>query len=293
MKNKVVILIISHKSELNIYEQISLKQCYKVLGQYSIKIICPKGLDVSLYKTILPNPEFDFIEPVWQATYANFNRLKIEPFLYERYKKFQFVLFYEPDAFVFRDELEYWCNQGYDYIGAPWFEDCLSAEDGNKLWRVGNGGFSLRNVEKHLKMLSYLKYIELAERYSQLNWKNNLWNFLRLINTINSTYQRQSSYFADNFKFNEDGFWSIYSKDYIDKFNAINNDILSRIIKKIFSFEFYIPNPDLALKFSFENSPGFLHVLNNNQLPFGCHAWYKYDYEFWKPFITAEGYKLP
>ncbi|MFR6542216.1 MAG: DUF5672 family protein [Butyricimonas virosa] len=24
------------------------------------------------------------------------------------------------DAFVFRDELTYWCTLNYDYIGAPW-----------------------------------------------------------------------------------------------------------------------------------------------------------------------------
>ena len=48
--------------------------------------------------------------------------MKILPFLYERYAAYEFMFTYELDAFVFKDELEKWCEQGWDYIGAPWFD---------------------------------------------------------------------------------------------------------------------------------------------------------------------------
>ncbi len=160
MKDLVVILIISHKPVLDKYELISLTQCYKILGRFPIRIICPEGLDVTFYKKNLSNPHFDFIDPIWQSNYANFNRLKIDPFLYQRYSNYQFILFYEPDAFVFRDELEYWCNAGYDYIGAPWFEGWHDATSESNIKGVGNGGFSLRNVKSILNQIKILKRLQ-------------------------------------------------------------------------------------------------------------------------------------
>jgi len=40
-----------------------------------------------------------------------------------------------------------------------------------------------------------------------------------------------------------------------------------------------------ALGFAFENVPEELYKLNNDQLPFGCHAYEKYSPEFWAKFI--------
>jgi hypothetical protein len=42
---------------------------------------------------------------------------------------------------------------------------------------------------------------------------------------------------------------------------------------------------EVALKFGFECVPRYCYRLNNNELPFGCHAWEKYDKKFWEPFL--------
>ena len=47
-----------------------------------------------------------------------------------------------------------------------------------------------------------------------------------------------------------------------------------------------LPNWQQALKFGFEQNPKLCYKLNNQQLPFGCHAWEKYDYEFWKKYMN-------
>jgi Protein of unknown function (DUF5672) len=44
--------------------------------------------------------------------------------------------------------------------------------------------------------------------------------------------------------------------------------------------------PD-ALDFSLEFHPRLGYELNQNKLPFGCHAWEKYDPDFWKEFINS------
>lgn len=289
--DKVVILIISHKAELSIYEQISLRQCYNILGSYPIKIICPYGLDVSRYKEFLPNPQFDFIDPVWQSNYANFNRLKVEPFLYNRYSDYQYTLFYEPDAFVFSNELDYWCNAGYDYIGAPWFEGFCEADENSSIVGMGNGGFSLRNNKNSLKILKQLKTVEILNQYSKFSTKITILKFLRIYYEWMKNKDQLPDY-VKNFKENEDLFWTIRIQEQIVNFKR-NNNILSRIYRKFFFHEFNIAPTEDAIEFSFENLPKKLYNINHSKLPFGCHAWFKYDYEFWKPFIEKYCYELP
>ena len=55
----------------------------------------------------------------------------------------------------------------------------------------------------------------------------------------------------------------------------------------IFLKDFKVAEPKVALQFSFEVNPSLLYEMNNQQLPFGCHAFEKYEYEtFWKNFIN-------
>jgi hypothetical protein len=270
--DKVVIIIISHKSKLSNNEQLSLKQCYKVLSKYPIKIICPKGLDVSLYKEILPDPQFDFIDPIWQSSYANFNRLKIDPFLYKRYKNYQFILFYEPDAWVFQDELDDWSQKGYDYIGAPWFENYSSNSPAfQKL--AGNGGFSLRKVDSILRVLKELKtfkYFLTPKEMIVNEFKDStLLKFCCKLPKIiikSFGFRNTISYYTSIYESNEDAYW-------------VN------IVPKYFPY-FKVAKYNEAIPFAFECQPKKLFELNNGKLPFGCHAWEKYEYDtFWKEFI--------
>jgi hypothetical protein len=78
-------------------------------------------------------------------------------------------------------------------------------------------------------------------------------------------YRNKLSYFANNWKYNEDDFWSKF------------------LMKTTFSLS--KPNPDKALEFAFERFPSNLFEITG-KLPFGCHAWEKYEYtEFWKQYI--------
>lgn len=54
----------------------------------------------------------------------------------------------------------------------------------------------------------------------------------------------------------------------------------------LFNKEGNIPSALEAINFSFELYPTFLYNLNNNKLPFGCHAWYLYNnFLFYKDHI--------
>jgi len=55
----------------------------------------------------------------------------------------------------------------------------------------------------------------------------------------------------------------------------------------------YVPGYSVAplregLRFAFETAPRACFELNDRQLPFGCHAWWKFDRAFWQPFLLPE-----
>lgn len=62
-------------------------------------------------------------------------------------------------------------------------------------------------------------------------------------------------------------------------------------VAKKFSW-FKVPAYEEAAAFAFEMQPHRLFELTGHRLPFGCHAWWKYDLDFFKPHIEAFGYRL-
>jgi len=53
-----------------------------------------------------------------------------------------------------------------------------------------------------------------------------------------------------------------------------------------------LPTWDQALPFAFEQRPAECYALNHHRLPLGCHAWERYDLEFWRPFFRENGYEI-
>ena len=268
----VIILIIVYKKEISHLETISLKQCVKVLGRYPIRLVCPEGLDIGAYRRVAKDVEVDFINPKWHKSYSTTNRLRIEPFLYKRYRDYEFILLYELDAFAFRDDLEYWCNKDYDYIGAPWFKGFRAGSVDSPLIGVGNGGFSLRKTRSLLKALHAFSWIIKPIDWFRQDFPQNKLKALRDL-VKNATIGNNSFFLFNDYPAQEDIFWGI-------------------CIKRNFEW-FKVAPIDEAIKFSFEVQPKLLYEMNNRELPFGCHAWWRYDFEFWRPFIESEGYSLP
>ena len=189
-------------------------------------------------------------------------------FFYKLFNEYQFLLTYELDAFVFKDELLFWCNKGYDYIGAPWF---LGYDNpSNELLGVGNSGFSLRNIRAMKRAIRKI-YIKEETWYffGKKNWivvkLSILLNYFVIYFGENRTIQRAAH-------LNEDGF------------------IAQVIANKVQDFK--IASIEDAIPFAFEVKPKYLYQLNHSRLPMGCHAWWKYDLKFWKPFIEDFGYKI-
>jgi hypothetical protein len=152
---------------------------------------------------------------------------------------------------------------------------CNENAANNSFAGVGNGGFSLRKINSFIQVLNSFSYIIKPKTLLQnfilgLNLLKLPIRFYNLI--INFTIKNNTFYLFNNYSNNEDLFWSI-------------------IVKNNFDW-FHIPKEQEALKFCFEVKPAYLFKLNNNNLPFGCHAWHKFDLQFWKHHIEKEGYTL-
>jgi len=73
-------------------------------------------------------------------------------------------------------------------------------------------------------------------------------------------------------KWHEDFFWTSVAKRLIPGFR--------------------IPDVHTALKFAFEEHPERAYELNGKKLPFGCHAWEKFNTQFWAAHLKDYGYDI-
>ena len=150
MSSKVAVVIPTYKEELDEFEKISLAQVRKVLGKYPLVFVAPEGKNFSYFE---PNDLIAPFPPICFKNIYTYNQLMLSPEFYEPFLDFDYILIYQLDAFVFYDELEFFCSLGYDYIGAPVAYHSWYGCTEKKTPRVGNGGFSLRKVKICHKLL--------------------------------------------------------------------------------------------------------------------------------------------
>jgi hypothetical protein len=272
--NKCVVVIPIYKACPDWNEIISFKQCIKILYKHPICLVTHRDLDINYYLAILKKSKTNYTVEYFDEHYfkniIGYNQLLLSKLFYSRFNQYNYMLVSQLDTYVFKDDLTYWCAQGYDYIGAPWFENYGTFEEGNRLWRVGNGGLSLRNINKFNKILSFKfplhKPCFIWKRLNYLN-KNKLL-FKPVVFFIECLgFRNNINYLLLNNKINEDAFWS----------HTFNHTWIKMKTAAI----------DVAICFSFEKSPSYLFKNNNNRLPFGCHAWEKYEYSsFWFKYIV-------
>lgn len=254
MKNVAVIIPI-YKEVLSEQESASLKNTLSVLKEHDIFIIYPETMNIETYQSRYAARYISVTED-WLGVkngIAGYNRMMLSGAFYAMFDDYKYILICHTDAWIFRDELLYWCEKDYDCIAAPWIRrkiydypiishffgilDRLN-EKNKKFTRrslygkIGNGGLSLRKVANfQMACRKYAKEIELFNR-----------NCHHL--------------------YNEDVFWALIP------------------------IEFKYPKQEEAIRFSFDRHPEYCYKMNKYKLPFGCHSWNKPQmYKFWKEII--------
>ena len=279
---RVAIVIPVHKATPSEGEIISFRQCLRVLGDYPICFVMPPGLDTRAYAKIIsehaPAADVKYLRfpSRYFRSWAGYNRLLMAPRFYASFRAYTHILIYQLDCFVFRDELMEWCSRPYDFVGPPWFEGHDCSPDDAPVMGVGNGGLSLRTVASHRRALFSFSYrirpLALWRRFVRaLNWSGRLAHIPQLVSDL--TVRNNTFFLFNDFQHSEDFFWA-------------------RHVNANFKW-FRVAPLGEALRFGFEVHPRRCYEKAGCLMPFGCHAWEKYDPDFWRPHIEAEGYSLP
>ena len=151
-KEKCCVVVPVYKRNPVFFEQASLMQCVRILGRkYDIYLVAPFGLDLSGYTSLCPDYKFKVkrIAQNFAESIDGYNQLCKRWEFYNAFSEYQYMLIYQLDCWVFADDLDYFMSLEYDYFGAPWMEI-----KNNKVMLIGcgNGGFSLRKVDKMLQV---------------------------------------------------------------------------------------------------------------------------------------------
>ncbi|MDR2684092.1 MAG: hypothetical protein LBB53_01765 [Prevotellaceae bacterium] len=271
------ILIPVYKKTLLPEEAHSLKQCFTILNDYLINIVTYKELNIDAYLSIAGEMdvsiEFEYFDKSYFKNVESYSRMLESREFYLRFKGDDYILIYQIDAFVFKDELIDWCAKGFDYIGAPWFAQYGLHENGNALYKVGNGGVSLRKVNAFLERFDKKMPLSIFPFYVKQIRKRKLCRMCIktlklgiLLLFTHKTVEYCIEHLTDEL-IPEDCFWT---------------DGLSYT-----KLAFKVPDVVTAAQFCFEKSPSYLYRLTGEKLPFACHAYTKYEYEtFWKKHIS-------
>lgn len=158
LREQAVVVIPVYKEALAADEKLSFAQCLRVLGRHPITLVAPQGLALDAYRSAHVQLGVRRFDATYFQSARTYNRLMLAPSFYAAFLRWQYILIYQLDAFVFSDQLAEWCRRGYDYVGAPWIGadwlDHLPIQ--RPRWSrnniVGNGGFSLRRVISHLAL---------------------------------------------------------------------------------------------------------------------------------------------
>ena len=262
-KKDIAVVIPVYRTALSKTEELSLGQCAKMLSDYDIIFVKPEHLDITSISQRCRGAHEEAFPDEWFVSRRAYNRMVLEESFYRRFEKYEYILIYQLDAFVFRDELLEWARKGYDYIGAPWlplkerylttagriyfhikawykkhFNPRAFRSSKYHAYEVGNGGLSLRKVSTMVEITRFYR-----EKIQEL--------------------------LVDDREF--------YAED-VFLLRELDN---KRKRKKK-------PSWREAIHFAIEECPAWAYRYNRYRLPFGCHAFDLKEFsDFWKPFIHS------
>ena len=144
------IVVPIYRSIMTSDEEISLASIRKRLSGYGICFVAPQSLDLSL--VVKDGETIERFSDEFFAGIEGYNRLLKSSVFYERFSDHEYILIAQLDCLIFSSDLNQWMAKGYDYLAAPWFKG-FAKDHRPGLWRVGNGGLSLRRVNSYLRIL--------------------------------------------------------------------------------------------------------------------------------------------
>jgi hypothetical protein len=193
-----------YKECLSPEEEFSLDYSLKRMPGRLIYFAAPEHLTVSRYEERYPEGRFERFPNAYFESIEGYNRLLLSPGFYQRFALNEFILILQTDALVLRDELDHWCAQPFDWIGAPWPGGQMltpsappySPEHPKRiLTHVGNGGLSLRRIEASLRLMA--EFPAVLSEFLTKGWNEDL--FFGLLGTQSAAFRLPHEGLASRF----------------------------------------------------------------------------------------------
>lgn len=187
---------------------------------------------------------------------SGYNCLLKDVRFFERFSDVSHILICQHDAIVLGGDLGVWMDSEFAFLGAPMFVGYDRPTQPLRFLPTLNGGFSLRNIADTLAVVRNAWIVErgLLARIAQKL------GLIGLINRLLGLFGGLRVVVVPA-GLNEDVFWT-------------------RDIPAVF-LSFRVPDPEVAARFAFEACPAELFERIGKKLPFGCHAFERYDPGFW------------
>jgi hypothetical protein len=189
---------------------------------------------------------------------SGYNDLMLSRTFYNRFSKCKNILICQHDALIISNSLAEWIDRKFAFIGAPHFEGFHDPILPYKFRGSQNGGLSLRNISMARSIILVRPSQFMAFLVRQ--------RILPIINFVLGLARRVIVEYEPGL--NEDIVWS---------------EVVPSVYKK-----YILPPPEVAARFAFETSPSYLFSVTGGRLPFGCHAYERYEPEFWRSHLPVE-----
>ncbi len=162
MKDRLAVVIPIYRDRFQPLEEFGIDYSLARLVGRKLFFAAPATLDLSYYAERYSHVSVVRFGEMFFENVAAYSELLLNFQFYQRFDQFEFTLILQPDAIIFRDDLDYWTGRPYDYVGAPWptpmtlrintrpFSDELARTVST---HVANGGLSLRRNDACVKLL--------------------------------------------------------------------------------------------------------------------------------------------
>lgn len=274
MDNICVVVIPVYKAQPSEAERASFRQTLTVLRHHPIVLVTHRECQLDVYSSIMlqvgKEAGIEYFDQSYFCSVASYNDLCFSPEFYDRFIAYEYMLICQLDVWLFSDQLDYWCQKGYDYIGAPIYHAYTMQRFTDKFLGIGNGGFSLRRISHCRRITQANRRLPFVKPLPMIRFYLNLCKYteaftqhpLRRLAAIPTVIAKMFG-IGNNLNY------------YIS--NHVNEDLIfGTWSNESWMTSSYLPDEETAARFSFEVNPGMLYQRIGNKLPFGCHAYEKH-----------------
>ncbi len=260
-----VVIVPTHRARFSEHEAYSMERLKRLLPNTKILLVIPASQHVGELCRVLPSAEPLHVPDECMRSVVAYNRLMISPRIWDLLGSYSHALIHEPDAILLRGDLREWCMQRWSYVGAPWFQHYTNADSNSPPIGVGNFGLSLHNLRDVRRVL-----------HSNKRWYGPYQIVADLAKTLTRRRNRMSAMRAA-LKQGQESAGRMRGASMV--FDGYCDTFWCRMAAKV-DPDYLVAPIETALKFAWEATPRRCFELNRGRLPFGLHAWQRYDHAF-------------